>query len=53
MDWIFVMACAAIAYHGITFRDENGERETGHLVFGCIALFYACWVFFADILDVI
>jgi len=53
LDWIFVLACATVAYHGITFRDEEGERVTGHLVYGCIALFWAFWVLFKDIMGVI
>ncbi len=52
-DWIFVLVTGAIAYHGLTFRDENGEREFGHLLFGCIALLFCMRFLFADILGLV
>ncbi len=50
IDYIFVVITAAIAYHGLTYRDENGESDTGHLLFGCIALVFCLRVLFIDIL---
>ena len=43
-DFAFVMITRLIAYHGISYRDADGERELVHLLFGCIALFYGIWV---------
>ncbi len=53
VDWIFVAVTGFIAYHGITYRDANGEREWVHLLFGCIALLFCLRVLFDDILGVI
>ena len=44
------MVTGAIAWHGISYRDEDGERETGHLIFGCIALIFCLRFLFDDIL---
>lgn len=52
-DWIFVIVTAAVAYHGLTFRTEDGEKETVHLLFGAIALLFCLRVLFVDILKVI
>lgn len=41
-----------VAYHGITYRDENGDSEWGHLLFGCIALLFCLRFFFVDVLKV-
>jgi hypothetical protein len=48
-DYIFVIVTAAIAFHGLSFRDKNGERETVHLLFGAIALVFCLRVLFFDI----
>ncbi len=47
---IFVLITAFIAYHGLSFRDEAGEPETGHLLFGAIALLFCLRVLFVDLL---
>ena len=52
-DIIFVLVTGAIAWHGLTFRDENGEAEVGHLLFGAIALLFCLRVLFVDILNLI
>ncbi len=52
VNLVFVVVTAAIAYHGLTYRDEKGETEAGHLFFGCIALVYSLSILFGDILDV-
>ena len=51
-DYIFVAVTGFIAYHGLTHRNEDGENDIGHLLFGCIALLYCLYSLFADILDV-
>jgi hypothetical protein len=53
IDIVFLVVTGAIAYHGITFRDENGNRTTVHLLFGCIALIFFLRVLFVDILEVV
>ena len=53
VDVIFVLVTAAVAYHGLTFRDENGESDTVRLLFGAIALLFCMRVLFVDILGLI
>jgi hypothetical protein len=53
VDWIFVLVTAAIAYHGLTFRNPDGERDTLRTLFGCIALLFCLRVLFVDILELI
>ncbi|QPC41832.1 hypothetical protein HW532_03340 [Kaustia mangrovi] len=52
VDWIAVIVLAGIAWHGLTYRDEDGERPWVHLLFGCIALLFCLRFLFFDILDV-
>ena len=47
---IFVIVTGLVAWHGLTFRTKDGEREWVHLLFGCIALMYCLWVLFSDLL---
>ena len=49
---IFLVVTGAVAYHGLTFRDENGQTDTVRLLFGCIALVFFFRVLFADIIGV-
>lgn len=53
LDWIFVLITAAIAYHGLTYRDESGETEIGHLLFGAIAMLFCVRVLLVDILGLV
>ena len=53
IDWIFVLITGFIAYHGLSYRDKNGQIETVHLLFGCIALLYCVRVLFVDIFKLI
>ena len=52
-DWIFLIVTAAIAYHGITYRDEAGNSNFVHLLFGCIALLFFLRVLIVDVLKLI
>ena len=52
-DWIFVLVTGLVAYHGLTYRDKNGETEWVHLLFGCIALLFCLRVLFVDILKLL
>jgi hypothetical protein len=53
VDIIFVLVTGAIAYHGLTYRDEEGESEIGHLLFGAIALLFCLRILFVDILGLV
>ena len=50
MNFIFIMITAFIAWHGLTFRDKNGERDFVRLLFGSISLLFCLKVFFFDVL---
>jgi hypothetical protein len=52
IDWIFLLVTGFIAYHGLTFRNADGENDIGHLLFGSIALLFFMRVLFVDILQV-
>ncbi len=52
-NWVFVFATGFVAYHGLTFRDGNGEKEWVHLLFGAIALLFCVRVLFSDILGLV
>ena len=53
VDWIFVLVTAAIAYHGLTYRNPDGERDLVRTLFGCIALLFCLRVLIVDILELI
>lgn len=53
LDIVFVLVTGFIAYHGLTYRDDNGETEIGHLLFGAIALVFFIRVLFVDILGLV
>ena len=48
--WIYFLVTLAIAWHGLTYKDPNGDHPTVHLLFGCIALIFAMRFLFVDIL---
>ena len=50
IDIFFVIVTGLVAWHGLTFRTKDGDREWVHLLFGCIALMYCMWVLFSDLL---
>ncbi|WP_455223043.1 hypothetical protein [Kaarinaea lacus] len=53
LDIVFVIVTGAIAYHGLTYRDKNGESEWGHLIFGAIALLFCLRVLLVDIFKLV
>lgn len=53
VDWIFVLVTGLIAWHGLTYRDQDGERDLVRTLFGCIALLFCLRVLFVDIFEVI
>jgi hypothetical protein len=52
-DWLFVLVTGVIAYHGLTYRTPDGDRDTVRTLFGCIALLFCLRVLFVDILELI
>ncbi len=53
IDLVFLAATGFIAWHGIRFRDDNGESDFVHLLFGCIAAMFFCRVLFQDVLGIV
>lgn len=51
MNLVFLIVTGAIAYHGLTYRDAEGESDTVRLLFGCIALLFFFRVLFVDVMD--
>ena len=50
MNFIFIIITAFIAWHGLSFRDKNGEKDFVRLLFGSISLLFCLKVFFFDVL---
>jgi len=49
---LFLVVTGFIAYHGLTWRDENGEKDFVRLLFGAIALLFFMRVLLADVLGI-
>jgi hypothetical protein len=50
---VFVVITGIIAWHGLTYRDAEGESDIGHLLFGAIALLFCLRVLFVDIFQLV
>ena len=50
MNWVFLLVTGFIAFHALSHRNEDGENDIGHLLFGAIALLFFMRVLFVDIL---
>ena len=48
---IFLIVTAIVAYHGLTWRDEEGESDFVRLLFGAIALLFFFRVLLVDVLE--
>jgi len=53
LDWIFLGVTGFVAYHALTHRNEDGENDIGHMLFGSIALLFFARVLLVDILKVL
>ena len=51
INLIFVIATGFIAFHGLTYRNKDGEKDFVRLLFGCISLIFFLRVLFFDLLD--
>jgi len=52
IDGVFLLLTGAIAYHALTHRNEDGQNDIGHMLFGAIALLFFMRVLLVDILGV-
>lgn len=53
LNMFFLIVTGAVAYHGLTYRDADGNSDTVRLLFGCIALLFFFRVLFVDVMKVI
>ncbi len=53
VNLIFLAVTGFIALHGIRFRDEEGNSDFVHLLFGSIAAVFFFMVLFQDVLGVV
>ncbi len=51
-DLLFLIVTGAVAYHGLTWRDEDGQSDWVRLLFGCIALVFFVGVLLKDVLRI-
>lgn len=51
MNLVFLIVTGVVAYHGLTYRDEEGNSDTVRLLFGCIALLFFFRVLFVDVME--
>ena len=49
LDYVFVAVTGVIAYHGLTYKNADGDTDFGHLLFGAIALLFCIRVLLVDI----
>lgn len=52
IDWLMIVGTGVVAWHGLTYRDANGDRPWVHLLFGGIALLVFLRTLLLDILEV-
>ncbi len=52
VNLVFLIVTGAVAYHGLTYRNEDGERDFVRLLFGCIALVFFFMVLLQDVLGI-
>ena len=53
VNLVFLAITGAVAWHSIRFRDDEGNTEFVHLLFGCIASLFFFAVLFQDVLGLI
>ncbi len=53
VNLLFLAVTGTIAWHGIRFRDADGNTVFVHLLFGCIAALFFFAVLFQDVLGVV
>ena len=50
LNILFLAITGGIAYHGIRYRDRDGNTDIVRLLFGCIAATFFFLVLFKDVL---
>ena len=52
-NWFFTLVTAYIAWHGLTYRNKDGEKDFVRLLFGCISLLFFLRVLFIDFIKIL
>jgi hypothetical protein len=52
VNLVFLVATGLIAWHGIRYRDADGNTDFVRLLFGCIAGVFFFLVLFQDVLKI-
>ena len=52
VDVVFLAVTGFIAWHGIRYRNAEGDGDFVHLLFGCIAAVFFFLVLFQDVLGI-
>ena len=50
---VFLAVTGFIAWHGISYRDEEGKTDFVRILFGCIAAAFFFMVLFQDVLGLV
>jgi hypothetical protein len=53
VNLVFLLVTGLIAWHGVRYRDAEGNTDFVRLLFGCIAATFFCLVLFQDVLGII
>ena len=53
INFLFLAVTAFIAWHGISYRDDEGNTDFVRLLFACIAAVFFFLVLFQDVLGVV
>jgi hypothetical protein len=53
VNWIFLAVTGFVAWHGIRFRDAEGNTDFVRLLFGSIAAVFFFMVLFQDVLGIV
>ena len=51
MNILFVLITAFIAWHGLTFRDKQWNKDIVKLLFGAISFFFVLRVLFTEVIN--
>jgi hypothetical protein len=52
VNLLFLAVTGFIAWHGVRYRDAEGDSDFVHLLFGCIAAVFFFLVLFQDVLGI-
>ena len=53
INFVFLVVTGFVAWHGIRFRDADGNTDFVRLLFGCIAGVFFFLVLFQDVLGIV